>query len=182
MGEGVWLIGFVAAQRLTELVFARRNTARLRMAGGVEFGAAHYPFMVALHVSWLIALWFFGHDRPVERGWLSLFLILQAGRLWVIGTLGRRWSTRVIVLPGAPPIASGPYRWLAHPNYLVVALELAVVPLALGLGGIALAFSLANAALLAVRVPVETRALAWAAGQSGAKIPPEAAGSMLAKP
>ena len=82
--------------------------------------------------------------------------------MWVIASLGRRWTTRVIVLPGAAPVARGPYRWLRHPNYLIVILEIAVVPLALGLPLFALVFSLANAALLVYRIRVENKALAWA--------------------
>jgi methyltransferase len=162
MGEGAWLIAFVAAQRLAELGFAQWNTRRLRAAGGVALGAAHYPAMVALHAFWLLGLWMLGHGRAVDPFWLAVFVVLQAGRLWVIVTLGRRWTTRVIVLPGAQAVARGPYRWLSHPNYLIVALEIAVVPLALGLPAFALAFTFANAALLSLRIRVENRALAWA--------------------
>lgn len=160
MGEGAWLVAFLAAQRLAELVFARSNTARLRAKGAVEFGAAHYPLMIALHASWLIGLWVFGHDRPIVRLWLAVFVLLQMGRLWVIASLGQRWTTRVIVLRGATPVTRGPYRWLRHPNYLIVALEIAVVPLALGMPVYALVFSLANAALLAYRIRIEHEALA----------------------
>jgi methyltransferase len=162
VGEGVWLVGFLAAQRLAELGFAKRNTVRLCALGGVEFGAAHYPLIIALHSLWLLGLWSFGHDRAVAPVWLLAFIVLQMGRVWVIASLGSRWTTRVIVLPGAPPVTRGPYRWLRHPNYVVVALEIAVVPLALGLPQFALAFSLANAAMLVLRVRVENTALAWA--------------------
>ena len=164
IGPGSWLIVFLVMQRPAELGLAQWNTFRLRAAGAVEFGASHYPVMVALHAFWLVALWVAGHDRSVDPLWLTLFVLLQAARLWVIASLGRRWTTRVIVLPGAAPIAGGPYRFIKHPNYLVVALEIAVVPLALGLPILALIFSLANAAMLAVRIRVENRALAWAAG------------------
>jgi methyltransferase len=162
MGEGAWLIGFVVVQRLAELGLAQWNTLRLRERGGIEFGAKHYPLMVALHVFWLLGLWMFGHDRNVNPFWLALFIVLQAGRLWVIASLGRRWTTRVIALPGSAPVARGPYRWLRHPNYLIVVLEIAVVPLAIGLPVFALVFSLANAALLAYRIRIENQALAWA--------------------
>ncbi len=162
MGEGAWLIGFLIVQRLAELGFAQWNTLRLRAQGGVEFGAAHYPLMVALHAFWLLGLWMLGHDRSVDPFWLTLFILLQVARVWVIATLGRRWTTRVIVLPGAAPIARGLYRWLRHPNYLIVVAEIAAVPLALGLPLFALAFSLANAALIAYRIRVENQALAWA--------------------
>ncbi len=163
MGEGAWLVAFLAVQRLAELGFAQWNTLRLRAEGGVEFGAAHYPLMVALHAFWLLGLWLLGHANAVDPRWLAVFILLQAGRVWVIASLGRRWTTRVIVLPGSAPIARGPYRWLRHPNYLIVVLEIAVVPLALGLPVIALVFTLANLALLYYRIQVENRALAWAA-------------------
>ncbi|HET7911273.1 MAG TPA: isoprenylcysteine carboxylmethyltransferase family protein [Pseudolabrys sp.] len=163
MGEGAWLVAFVAAQRLTELCIAQLNTRRLRESGGIEFGARHYPLIVVLHASWIVGLLILGHDRAVDPFWLAAFAVLQAGRLWVIGSLGRRWTTRVIVLPGAVPVARGPYRWIKHPNYVIVALEIAVVPLALGLPVFALVFSAANAALLAYRIRVENKALAWAA-------------------
>ena len=165
MDEGAWLIAFLVVQRFAELGLARWNTARLRAAGGVEFGASHYPLMVALHAFWLLGLWTFGHTRSVDSIWLAVFIVLQAGRLWVIASLGRRWTTRVIVLPGAAPVARGPYRWLRHPNYAVVVLEIAVVPLALGLRLFALMFSAANGALLIYRIRVENRALAWAADE-----------------
>jgi len=163
MGEGTWLIAFLAVQRLVELGFAQANTTRLRAKGGVEFGAAHYPLMIALHGSWLLSLLALGYDRKIVPFWLVVFALLQAGRLWVVASLGRRWTTRVIVLPGGAPVARGPYRWIKHPNYLIVALEIAVVPLALGLPVIALIFSIVNAALLLYRIRIENEALAWAA-------------------
>lgn len=162
MGEGAWLVAFLIVQRLAELGYAQWNTVRLRANGGVEFGARHYPLLVALHALWLFGLWVFGHDHNVDPFWLTLFILLQASRIWVIATLGRRWTTRIIVLPRAVPVARGPYHWLRHPNYLVVVLEIAVVPLGLGLPLFALLFSLANAALLTYRIRVENQALAWA--------------------
>ena len=163
MGEGAWLVAFLVVQRLIELAFAQFNTGRLRAQGGVEFGAAHYPLMIVLHSLWLLGLWTLGHAQPVNLFWLAVFVLLQFGRLWVIASLGGRWTTRVIVLRGKEPVARGPYRWLKHPNYLIVALEIAVVPLALGLPAFALLFSAANAALLAYRIRIENEALAWAA-------------------
>lgn len=163
MGEGAWLVAFLLAQRLAELAFAQFNTGRLRAEGGIEFGAAHYPLMIVLHGSWLLALWALGHDRPIISVWLAVFVLLQVGRVWVIASLGRRWTTRVIVLPGSAPVGRGPYRWLKHPNYLIVALEIAVVPLALGLPWVALIFSLVNAGLVFYRIRIENEALAWAA-------------------
>src|SRR5262249_12394269 len=120
--------------------------------------------IVLLHACWLIGLWEFGHDRPIVWPWFAVFVLLQVGRLWVIASLGRRWTTRVLVLRGAAPIARGPYRWIRHPNYLIVALEIAVVPLALGMPVFALIFSVANAALLVYRIRIENEALVWAAG------------------
>jgi methyltransferase len=163
MGEGAWLVAFLIAQRLIELCLAWRNTRRLREIGGVEFGAAHYPLIVVMHAAWITGLLILGHGRTLAPVWLAIFVLLQAGRLWVIASLGRRWTTRVIVLPGAAPVMRGPYRWLRHPNYLVVVLEIAVVPLALGLPVYALIFSAANAALLAYRIRSENEALARAA-------------------
>ncbi|MGA7025077.1 MAG: isoprenylcysteine carboxylmethyltransferase family protein, partial [Pseudolabrys sp.] len=110
MGEGAWLVAFLLAQRLAELVFAQSNAARLRAKGAVEFGAAQYPLIILLHASWLIGLWVLGHDRPIVWSWFALFVLLQFGRLWVIASLGRRWTTRVIVLRGAAPVTRGPYR------------------------------------------------------------------------
>lgn len=162
MREGAWLVAFLVAQRLVELGFAQINTERLRAEGGVEFGAAHYPLMIALHASWLVGLWVLGHDQHIVRFWLAVFVLLQMGRLWVLASLGRRWTTRVIVLRGAAPVARGPYRWLKHPNYLIVVLEIAVIPLALGLPVFALVFSIANAAMLVYRIRIENEALAWA--------------------
>lgn len=179
MGEGVWLVAFLIGQRIIELALARRNTARLMAEGAVEFGAGHYPVMVLLHAFWLAVLAWLGHDRALDPGWLALFIVLQAGRVWVIASLGRRWTTRVLVLPGAVPVARGPYRWLRHPNYLIVTLEIAVVPLALGLPLVAMIFITANVALLAWRIRIENRALTWAAGE---RLPPGAMASVtLAK-
>jgi methyltransferase len=163
MGEGAWLVAFLFAQRLVELCFAQLNTRRLRGMGGIEFGAAHYPLIVILHATWIVGLLILGRDRAIDPFWLAVFIVLQIGRLWVIASLGRRWTTRVIVMPGAVPVARGPYRWLRHPNYLIVALEIAVVPLALGLPVFALTFSAANAALLAYRIRIENEAMARAA-------------------
>jgi len=162
MGEGAWLVAFLVAQRLLELGYAQLNTMQLRARGGVEFGAAHYPVIIVLHASWILGLWILGRDRPIIGFWLAVFVILQACRLWVIGSLGRRWTTRVIVLPGAVAVKRGPYRWLKHPNYVVVALEIAVVPLALGMPIYALVYSIANAAVLAYRIRAENDALARA--------------------
>ena len=151
----------VAGLRLGELIHARRNTKRLLAAGGVEHGAGHYPLLVVLHGSWLAALFLLvPAAAPLGWGWLGFYGLLQLGRLWVIATLGGRWTTRVIAMPGTPRVTRGPYRFLRHPNYLVVALEIPVLPLAFGAWQIALGFGLANLALLAHRIRIEERALA----------------------
>ena len=160
MTGAVLLLAFVTAQRLAELVYARSNEARLRAAGAVEVGARHYPAIVALHAGWLIVLWIVGWDRPLQPAWTALYLALQLGRAWVLLTLGRRWSTRVFVIPGETLVARGPYRFVSHPNYVVVACEIFVLPLALGLPLLSLAFGLANLAVLWWRIRVEGRALA----------------------
>jgi len=155
----VCLLAFVTVQRLAELAWARRNEARLRAAGAVETGAAHYPVIVVLHGAWLVACWALGWDHPVHLGWLALFVALQLGRAWVLATLGGRWTTRVFSLPGETLVKRGPYRFVSHPNYLVVALEIPALPLALGLPVTAAVFGLANLAALAWRIRVEDGAI-----------------------
>lgn len=155
------VIALVALQRVVELVHAARNTRALLAAGGIEQGAAHYPLLVILHSAWLIALLVtVPAGQPALWPLLAVFLLLQAARVWVIASLGRFWTTRVITLPDAPLVRRGPYRWSRHPNYLVVALEIAVLPLAFGAWELAVLFSLLNAAVLARRIQVEERAIA----------------------
>lgn len=159
MTGAVLLLTLLTAERLAELAFARSNTAALLARGGVERAPGHYPLIVLLHASWLAGLWVFGHAQPVHPGWLAAFIALQGLRLWVLATLGRRWTTRIIVVPGEVLASHGPYRFLSHPNYVVVVGEIAVVPLCLGMPWFALAFSIANAVVLAVRIRAETAAL-----------------------
>lgn len=153
------ILALVTLQRLGELALSRRNTARLLARGAIEVGAAHYPLIVLVHAGWLIALWIWGHNQDVNPVALAAFLALQGLRLWILATLGPRWTTRIIVLPGAPLVASGPYRYLPHPNYAVVIGEIALLPLALHLPVLALIFTGLNCAVLAVRVHAENRAL-----------------------
>lgn len=154
------VLGFVTLQRLAELQLAQRNSRRLLAEGAVEHGRGHYAFLVALHMAWLAALWWWAPGRPADLPLLALFALLQAGRAWVIATLGERWTTRIIVKPGAPLVRSGPYRFLGHPNYAIVTAEIAVLPLVFGLWRIALLFSLLNAVILWVRIRAENAALA----------------------
>ena len=149
----------VTLQRLGELVLSRYNTSRLLARGAIEVGAGHYPLIVSVHAAWLIALWIWGRDQEVILLALAGFIVLQGLRLWILATLGPRWTTRIIVLPGEPLVASGPYRYLAHPNYAVVAGEIALLPLALHLPLLALIFTALNAAVLAIRLRIESRAL-----------------------
>lgn len=153
------ILSLVATQRLGELFLARRNTARLKARGAVETGAGHYPLIVLLHATWLAGLFILAWDRPPNWLWIGVFVLLQLARAWVIASLGDRWTTRIITLPDAPLVARGPYRFLPHPNYVVVAAEIAVLPLAFGLVTYALVFSLLNAAVLTVRIRAESRAL-----------------------
>ena len=149
----------VTAERLGELWLARRITTALLKQGAFEVAPQHHTLIVLLHGFWLAGLWVLGWDKPVNLVWLTGFLILQVLRIWVLATLGRRWTTRIIVLKSLPLVTTGPYRWLTHPNYVVVVGEIAVLPLCLGLPWYALAFSLANAAVLTVRIRAENAAL-----------------------
>ena len=164
MGWAALILWLVSAQRLGELMLARRNTRRLLALGGYEVGAGHYPLIVALHAAWLAGLWYLAVLRAppgqvLDLLWLAVFLLLQLGRVWVIASLGGRWTTRIIVLRGAPLVRRGPYRFLSHPNYWVVAGELAALPLAFGLVWYGLVFTLLNAVLMWIRIRAETAAL-----------------------
>ena len=155
------IVLLVAVQRLAELVYAQANTRRLLAEGAVEHGAGRYPLLVLLHAAWLVALFLLvPADAAVSWPLIAVFVLLQAARLWVIASLGRYWTTRVVTLPDVPLVRRGPYRWVKHPNYLVVVGEIAVLPLAFGAWILALGFSLANAVLLADRIRSEERALA----------------------
>jgi methyltransferase len=155
------IVLLVALQRLAELVLSRRNERRLRQAGAREAGAGHYPLFVLLHGGWLVALFVLTPpDAPIVWPLLAFFIVLQAARVWVIATLGRYWTTRILTLPGAPLVRHGPYRFVRHPNYVVVGLELAVLPLAFGQWLIALVFTAINLPLMWHRIRVEDAALA----------------------
>jgi methyltransferase len=159
MSGAVLLLAYVTLGRLGELWLARRNTRALMARGAVELAPGHYPAIVALHTAWLAALWVLGAGHPVQPLWLVVFLLLQGARIWVLGTLGARWTTRIIVVPGEKLVSRGPFRYVDHPNYLVVIGEIAVLPLCLGLPWVALVFSLLNAAVLTVRIRAENAGL-----------------------
>jgi methyltransferase len=158
------VLALVVAQRAAELVLANRNTQRLLAKGAYEVSPGHYPLIVLLHAAWLAGLWVLGWNRPVQLPWLAVFILLQAGRAWVLASLGERWTTRIIVLPGAPLVRRGPYRLIAHPNYLIVAGEMLTLPLALGLPAYGLVFSALNAAILFIRIRAEQAALKHGSG------------------
>jgi methyltransferase len=161
----VLILALVTLQRIGELWLSNRNTKRLLACGAQEVGARHYPLIVAVHVLWLAALWWFAPERAVDRFWLAVFVLLQLARIWVLATLGSRWTTRIIILPGAPLVRAGPYRWVDHPNYMIVIGEIAALPLTFGLWAVALIFSLLNAAVIVIRIREENRALRTLAPQ-----------------
>ena len=164
------LVGAVAAERVVELVLARWNAAWSLARGGVEYGREHYPWMVALHVGLLVG----SVAEPVVAArpfdamrfgtGTALVAAAQGLRWWTIATLGRRWNTRVIVIPGLPLVTGGPFRFLRHPNYLAVATEVAALPLAGGAWATAVVGSILNGVLMAIRIPCEETALGIRSG------------------
>jgi methyltransferase len=162
MANGLLLLVYVTLQRLVELVIAQRHTRRLLAGGAYEVGAGHYPAMVALHATWLLTLWAFGWNHQLVPAFVLIFIGLQCGRFWVLRTLGERWTTRIIITPWAPPVTSGPFRFVRHPNYLVVAFELPCVSLALGLLWHAAVFGVLNLIMIWWRIRSEDTGFAEA--------------------
>jgi len=167
------LIAIIAIQRLAELAISRRNIRHLRARGGFEVGRDHYPWMVAFHSAFLIAclaeVWFFARPwRPaVAAVSLVVLALAQTLRLWTLRTLGERWTTRVIILPGESLVTQGPFHWIRHPNYLVVIAEIAAIPMVHFAWLTAVVGSVANAMILKTRIKVEE-----AAWQRSSSIPP----------
>jgi methyltransferase len=156
-----WTLGLVALQRLIELAHAQNNSARLRRLGAVEADARGYRLYVLLHAGWLTSLAVFvPATTPPYWPLIGVYALLQLGRIWVIASLGRYWTTRIITLPDAPLVRTGPFRYLRHPNYLLVVAEIAVLPLAFGAVAIAVIFSALNLLLIARRIRIEERVLA----------------------
>ena len=162
------IVGLVAVERLVELVIARRNMRHQLDRGGIEYGAGHYPAMVLAHTALLVGCvvetWLLDRtDRPfiplLGFPMIAVLICSQALRYWVVATLGRRWTTRVIVVPGDSRVETGPYRFLSHPNYLAVVAEGVALPLIYSNWITAIVFSLANAVLLATRIRIENTAL-----------------------
>lgn len=160
MIDALPILAFVTAQRLIELLLSARNTARLKARGAYEVGARHYPVMVALHAAWLGGLWYLALPLKANGILLALYALLQIVRIWIITTLKDRWTTRIIIVPGESLVKAGPYRFFNHPNYFVVAIEIALLPLVFGLAAYAAIFAAMNAALLLWRIHVEDTALA----------------------
>jgi len=156
-----WTLVLIALQRLAELAWTALNTARLRRLGAVEADAGGYPLFVLLHAGWLAGLTL-AVPAATLPSWplLALFVMLQLGRLWVILSLGRWWTTRILTLPGAPLVQTGPFRWVRHPNYVLVMAEFAILPLAFGAIALAAIFSALNLMLIARRIRIEDHALA----------------------
>lgn len=155
-----WILLYIVAQRLAELVYANRNTARLLSEGGIEHGADHYQYFIFLHSAWLAVLFLVVDPlRPVHPAMLALFVGTQILRVWTLVSIGRWWTTRIISAPHFDRVKRGPYKFLSHPNYLVVVLEIAIVPLMFGLPWVALVFSILNAILLRHRIGIENRVL-----------------------
>ena len=163
----VLLLALVTAQRIGELFLANHNTRRLKAQGAYEVAPEHYPLIVLLHAAWLIGLWWLGWNRPLNLPLAALFLAVEGLRVWVLMSIGSRWTTRIIILPGAPLVRRGPYRFIPHPNYAVVAAEILVLPLAFGLWTHALVFTALNAMILFVRIRAENAALS-----AGPSLPP----------
>ena len=156
------LLAYVTLERLFELVLSRRHMRALLGEGAYEVGRGHYPFMVGVHVLWLAALWalLLTGDAVFQPVPAILYVLVQGLRFWTMMTLGGLWTTRIIVVPHVPLVKAGPYRFLRHPNYVVVVLEIALLPLALGSWPLALGFSIANAGALFLRIKAEDATLA----------------------
>lgn len=157
-------VSFVVLQRLGELVIAKKNEKGMKEKGAIEFGQLHYQFMVLMHVMFFVVLILevLIFNKQVSRFWpilFSVFLLVQAGRIWALTSLGEFWNTKIIVLPDAYPIKRGPYRYLKHPNYVIVIIELLLIPLLFNAYMTSVIFTVLNGCLLAIRIPAEERAL-----------------------
>ncbi|MGH6877872.1 MAG: isoprenylcysteine carboxyl methyltransferase family protein [Rhizomicrobium sp.] len=160
MNAAIAIVAAVAIERGGELLYSARNTRALRARGAVEAGRRHYPLIVLLHAAWLACLIIF-LPRPVSLrwSWLASFAALQILRIWVLASLGPYWTTRIVTLKDAPLVRRGPYRFLRHPNYVIVVGEIASLPLAFGETGVAIVFSVLNAAMLWWRIAAEEKVL-----------------------
>lgn len=158
------VISIVIIQRLIELIVASKNEKWMRSQGAFEVGADHYPVMVLMHTGFFVTLLLevTALDRPLSPIWLvllTIFLIAQVMRIWCLTSLGKYWNTKILVLPGADVVKKGPYRWIRHPNYLIVTVELLTLPLLFGAYFTAILFTVLNLWMLSVRIPAEENAL-----------------------
>ena len=153
------ILALVTLQRLAEMFIAQRNTRRLLENGGVEVGSGHYPVIVVFHAVWLGGLWYLVWGHPIVWPWVIAYLVLQAARGWIIAALGSRWTTRIIVVPGETLNTSGPYQYFRHPNYMIVAAEIFILPMVFDLWIYALVTGAINIAILAWRIRDEEAAL-----------------------
>ena len=151
-------LSFLLLQRVSELAISKVNTKRLLACGAYEVGAGHYPAMVTMHSAWLVCLSVFGYSQPVSIFWIVLFATLQIFRIWILTSLGFRWTTRIIILE-EPLVKHGPFKFIHHPNYTLVVAEIIVAPMVLGLWWIAILFTILNALMLWVRITAEESAL-----------------------
>jgi methyltransferase len=157
---------YVIIQRLAELVYANANTRRLLAEGGREHGRNHYPLFILLHGGWLLAIVLIAKPAVSPNLWLLIaFVASQALRFWTLASIGRWWTTRIISAPHFPRVRKGPYRFIPHPNYTVVVVEIAIVPMLLGASSLVLAFTIANAMLLAWRIRIEAQVLTERGGE-----------------
>jgi methyltransferase len=159
MWTNIIILSLVTLQRLMELSIAHRNTKRLLARGGFEVASGHYLLIVALHAIWLAGLWYLALQLEISWPWIFAYLVLEAARGWIIAALGQRWTTRIIVVPGETLVDEGPYKYFRHPNYMVVAGEIFILPMAFGLWWYAILFAALNAALLYWRIKSEEEAL-----------------------
>lgn len=159
MTAALIILALVTLQRLSELVIAKRNTGALKAKGAVEHGASHYPVMVLLHASWLAGLWWFGRNATIIWPFMLAYIALQAFRIWILATLGSRWTTRILTVPNETLVARGPYKYVRHPNYLLVLCEVPLLPLAFGLTWFAALYGALNIAMLVWRIRIEDAAL-----------------------
>lgn len=160
--EFILFISFVTLLRLAELVYSRRNEAWLLRQGAVEYGQKHYPFIITLHTVFFISLVAEYSILPTQSfypGMLVLYFVLLACKVWVVGSLGKFWNTKIYRVQGFPLIKKGPYKYFSHPNYLIVVAEIVIIPLVSGLYYTAMVFTILNLLMLFVRIKVENKAL-----------------------
>ena len=159
-----YFFSFIVIERVVELIIANRNERWMRARGAIEFGRSHYKYIVMIHVLFLLSffletMWRGNMLSPLWPLILSLFIVIQSLRLWTIWSLGRYWNTRILVVPNAQVVTRGPYRWLRHPNYVVVAFEFILIPLLYQAYWTAVIFTILNGFILSVRISVEEQAL-----------------------